>query len=324
MGIGISLLVLIVLLIVFFLLIHFVGKQLVEIALNRNNDWYQNLGHVKMNPDAFAAHQDLSQEERLQQQLGDAFWKDGQLVSIQSHDKLKLSGTVFRGDPNRWVIAVHGYRTSGKQDMAYAAWRYAQKGYSVLVPDLRGHGASEGEYIGMGWLDRLDLQEWIHWIILKAPYSKIILHGASMGASAVLMTSGEKLPPNVELLIADSGFSSFYFEVKHILENSVKLPKRFLLSSANRQARKIAGFSLIEASATKQLGSNHLPLLVIHGDEDKFVPVDSAEQILRATAGQSEFLEVHNAGHLMSMVVEPGLYWSTIFSFIEKHQSELF
>ena len=40
-----------------------------------------------------------------------------------------------------------------------------QQGYHVLTPDLRGQGKSGGKLIGMGWPDRLDLLQWIHYLI---------------------------------------------------------------------------------------------------------------------------------------------------------------
>lgn len=320
MWIKISLAILVILLIALFVLVHVIAKKLVQIALIRENTWYQGIGHRQMNQDAFTKAEALTEEEHLEKRLGDSFWESGKKISVKSRDGLTLVGKAFNENPNRWVIAVHGYRATGKRDMAYVASRYAKEGYSVLVPDLRAHGESEGHYIGMGWLDRLDLLQWIAWITEKFPNSKIILHGGSMGASTILMASGERLPENVELLIADSGYASVYQEFRHVLQENLRLPQRFLLPSANRIAKKMAGYSLIQASAVKQLGSNHLPLLVIHGEADKFVPIEAAGEIIRASAGPSQFLAIPEASHLTGMTVEPTKYWQTIFTFIKNYQ----
>lgn len=61
-----------------------------------------------------------------------------------------------------------------------------------------------------------------------------------------------------------------------------------IMRHANRYAKKYAGYSLKQASATRQLGSNHLPVLIIHGEEDQFVPVSAAYTIQNATAGEND------------------------------------
>lgn len=118
---------------------------------------------------------------------------------IESSDGLKLHAYMVNQNENsdKWAIVVHGYGGSGKLMRAKAKYFYEMR-YNVLIPDLRGHGKSEGEYIGMGWKDRLDIINWINFIIKGNSNSKIVLHGTSMGAATVLMASGEDLPSNVK------------------------------------------------------------------------------------------------------------------------------
>ena len=134
---------------------------------------------------------------------------------------------------------------------------YYKKGYNVLVPDLRGHGRSEGQLIGLGWLDRLDLLQWIETVLEQDPEAEILLHGCSIGGASALMASGEKLPAQVKLIIADSSFTSVYSEFKWLLWRYTKYPVSRFMVLANRYARRKVGYSLIRASVTRQLGSNH-------------------------------------------------------------------
>ncbi|MDF2890613.1 MAG: peptidase [Clostridia bacterium] len=130
--------------------------------------------------------------------------------TIASYDGLKLHGLYLPcPEPSeKTVILIHGYN-SWNGSMGGFAQHYLQNlGCNVLLPDLRGHGQSEGSYIGFGWHDRRDILQWINLILKENGCdTEIILHGVSMGGAAVLMTSGEVLPLNVKCIISDCAYS---------------------------------------------------------------------------------------------------------------------
>ncbi|MBT1022261.1 alpha/beta hydrolase, partial [Enterococcus faecium] len=104
----------------------------------------------------------------------------------------------------------------------------------------------------------------------------------------------------------------------YMLSKITVFPKKMVMRYANHYAQKYAGYSLKQASATRQLGSNHLPLLVIHGERDHFVPTEAAYTIQNATAGDKALLLVPEAEHLEASMKDPKTYWTVIFSFIEQ------
>lgn len=148
---------------------------------------------------------------------------------IESYDKLQLHSYVVTQNSNKWAIVVHGYGGSGKL-MSDKSKYFYDMGYNVLIPDLRGHGKSEGDYIGMGWKDRLDIISWINFIIKENPNAEIVLHGTSMGAATVLMTSGENLPSNVKAIVADCAYTSAWDEFSYQLETYLKVPSYYILN----------------------------------------------------------------------------------------------
>ena len=80
---------------------------------------------------------------------------------INSKDNLKLHNFLIKNEnkSNKWVIAVHGYTSQGTYMASYAQ-NFYDMGYNIIIPDLRGHGKSEGTYIGMGWDERFDCSFW--------------------------------------------------------------------------------------------------------------------------------------------------------------------
>lgn len=239
---------------------------------------------------------------------------------IQSDDGLKLHSYEIKNPKktNNWVIVVHGYTSEGKF-MASFANKFYDMGYNVLVPDLRGHGQSEGDYIGMGWHDRLDIIRWINKIIEEDKDANIILHGVSMGAATVMMTSGEELPSNVKVIIEDCGYTSVKDEFAYQLKALFKLPSFPIINVASLMCKMKAGYWFGEGSAVKQVAKSKIPTLFIHGDADDFVPYFMLDKLYDAANCTKEKLVIKGAAHARAAVVDPELYWNTIKKFIDKN-----
>ena len=217
-----------------------------------------------------------------------------------------------------WVIAVHGYTDSG-YFMVNAAKKFLDYGYNVLIPDLRAHGKSEGKYIGMGWLDKDDIILWIDYLISTYGNIKIILYRISMGAATVMMTSGEKLPSNVRMVIEDCGYTSVWDEFSYELKYLFHMPTFPALYNANLITKIRAGYSLRKASCIKQIKKSSIPILFIHGDQDKFVPFYMLDKLYDAANCKKEKLVIKNAGHAEAQAVDPEKYWHTVRKFIKRY-----
>lgn len=240
---------------------------------------------------------------------------------IESYDKLQLHSYVVTQNSNKWAIVVHGYGGSGKL-MSDKSKYFYDMGYNVLIPDLRGHGKSEGDYIGMGWKDRLDIISWINFIIKENPSAEIVLHGTSMGAATVLMTSGENLPSNVKAIVADCAYTSAWDEFSYQLETYLKVPSYYILNVTNMVTKLKAGYSLKEASALESVKKATVPILFIHGDKDKFVPYSMMDKLYDATSSPKEKLTIDGGEHANSDLVSPFLYWLTLEDFLNQYVTQ--
>ncbi len=217
-------------------------------------------------------------------------------------------------------MICHGYTSKGA-DMFGVARRYNEAGYSVLLPDLRGHGESEGHYIGMGWHDRLDVLGWIDFILAREPGARVVLHGISMGAATVMMAAGEALPENVVAGISDCGFTSVWAEFSYQLKAIFGLPPFPVMYLADLMTRLRAGYSFREASAVRQLKKARVPLLFIHGTQDRFVPFFMLDEVYAACASPKDKLAVQGAGHGGAAREAGEAYWEKVFGFIKAHSS---
>lgn len=297
-----------ILILVFFTIMLIIGNYLYDFAINANTS----------KDKVFQKNQ---KENILGEEEINRSWieENSEDTYIKTEDNLKLhSYEIKHLNSNLWTIIVHGYGGQGT-DMGNYAQNFYQNGYNVLVVDLRGSGLSEGEYLGMGWIDRLDILEWINYLVEKDKNSQIILFGVSMGASTVMMVSGENLPENVKLAIEDCGYTSVWNEFEYQLKKIFNLKSFPLLNIASLVTKIRAGYFLSEASSMKQLQKSKIPILFIHGNRDDFVPSYMVKENYASKNGKKELLIVEGAEHANSSKVAPTLYWNTIDQFINKY-----
>ncbi len=113
-------------------------------------------------------------------------------VSLTTEDEVPLEGYLLPASGDRAILIVHGiYSHSWDGQTPDLARALVDAGFHVLVVDLRGHGRSGGEYLGLGWLERFDVAAAIRYLLSQGfEPGKIGIHGTSYGAStAVLATA---------------------------------------------------------------------------------------------------------------------------------------
>lgn len=224
-------------------------------------------------------------------------------VYTTSRDGLKLHGCYFPGEPDskKLVICFHGYTSQCMSDYIGLSDYYLKHGFRMLLVDARAHGQSEGTYIGFGCPDRYDALGWINWVIGECGEdTDIFLHGTSMGGATVLMTSGLELPKQVKGIISDCGFTSPKEVFTHVLHSMYHLPAFPMIQISDQINRKKAGYGLDECNAAREVRKAKVPILLIHGDSDTFVPRWMCDEIYKNCASPVKKLIVQGAAHAES------------------------
>lgn len=241
--------------------------------------------------------------------------------SLTSEDGLKLEAIYIPAESktDKNAILAHGYMGSAESMGKYAKM-YHDWGYNVLVPDARGHGQSEGNYIGFGWPERKDYVQWIDRVLEEnGKDSQITLFGISMGAATVMMTSGEELPENVKAIVEDCGYTSAEDELSYQLDDMFGLPKFPLVYVTSGITKLRAGYFFGEADAVKQLKKNKTPMLFIHGKADDFVPFSMLDQVYEATDVPKEKYIVEKAKHGEAYAKDPAMYKERVSNFLTNY-----
>lgn len=242
-------------------------------------------------------------------------------LEITSYDQLKLKALLIEASipTDKLIICVHGYHSNNQRQYKHMIRFFHDLGYNILLPNNRAHGNSEGQYIGFGWLDRIDIINWIYYI--KDYYSKplqIALHGISMGGATVMCVSGEQLPKDVKCIIEDCGYTTLYKQLKHVSKYHNKRFRPFLFSSA-LMSKLITGFSFFKVKPIKQVKKAYLPIMFIHGEKDDYVPSSMAYQLFKACPSKKELLIIKNATHATSYRTNTKLYETRVKHFLSQY-----
>ncbi len=246
--------------------------------------------------------------------------KNPEDVSVNTPDGLTLRGWFLPADTEakRVVICIHGHKCNGPDEFSHMMPFYHERmGYHYLLPDLRGHGRSDGKYMTFGALDHKDMRLWLEWLIMRlGPQAEIILHGISMGAATAMLTGCDSPPPQLKLVVEDCGFSSCFAVIHNTFRDLFHFRFPALIHFTSLLSRVFAGFWFREADCLSRMQEMRLPILFIHGSADTYVPTQMGIDLHRACTAPKQLLLVEGAVHAYSYYDAPELYEQTVREFI--------
>ena len=252
-------------------------------------------------------------------------WVDTQpqeAVRTVSRGGFELCGTLIPSPkPTQNVaLCIHGFRSSWKMDYGASARFMQECGCHVLFPDNRAHGGSGGKFIGFGCTDRYDIISWCKYIEGRfGEDCRIMLVGISMGGAAVISAAGDAdLPHSVCGVISDCPFSSGWEELAYQMKRMFGLPSFPILHTVDLMLRVFAGYSLRRQRPLDMVSGINVPLLLVHGLEDKFVPTEMSERLYSRAVCDKRLLLVRGAGHGVSYCIEPELYREAVSDLFER------
>lgn len=237
-------------------------------------------------------------------------------VFITARDGVRLAAKYYHvrdGAPVQ--IQFHGYRGNGIREFSGGFKIAREFGLNSIVVDERAHGKSGGHTISFGILERFDCADWVAYASRRfGKDTPIILSGVSMGAATVLMAAELDLKGRVVGITADCPYSSPGAIIRKVCRG-MKLPAWLVYPFVVVGALVFGRFGLWESSAVKAVQNTKIPILLIHGEDDRFVPCDMSRQISKRCASPCTLLTIPDAGHGICYYVDAPRYKQALREF---------
>ncbi len=242
-----------------------------------------------------------------------------EFITTQSYDRLKLGARYYQGDDTKPLfLCFHGYHGSSLRDYSGVGLWLIKEHYPVIMIDERAHWRSEGHTITFGIRERFDVLSWVHYACERFGKDRpIYLHGISMGGSAVLMASGQQLPDNVKGIIADCAFDDPELIIRHVCEQ-INLNPNLSWPVIKLSALIFGRFNVNKTTAAKEVKKTTVPITIIHGEGDDFVPAPMSEAVQKANPDKIERHLIAEAGHGLAYYYDPQQYKRIVYDFIDK------
>ncbi|MGO8797321.1 MAG: alpha/beta hydrolase [Candidatus Sulfotelmatobacter sp.] len=246
-------------------------------------------------------------------------------ASIVTPDRTTLRAWVIR--PSRSdgdaVILLHGLGDN-RIGMTGYAQLFLARGFTVVLPDARAHGASGGDLATYGLLERDDIRQWFDWLGAHDHPHCIFGFGESMGAAQLLQSLA--VEPHFCALAVESSFSSF----REIAYDRMGQPFHSGPWFGRTILRPVVEFALLytrwkyhldmeQVSPENAAAVTRAPVLLIHGQIDSNIPVRHARRI--QSLDQNVVLwEVPNADHCGAFNAAPQEFEQRVFQWFSRTQ----
>ena len=222
-------------------------------------------------------------------------------TTLVTEDGVPIDAIHLPGEKDLAIIVAHGFTLSWQRP---AVWRVASRfnrAAGVITFDFRGHGRSGG-LSTLGDLEIKDLDVAVAYA-RELGYARVAAVGFSMGASIVLRHAG--LIGGLDAVVSVSGPGRWYYRgtkrmrqvhllVEHRLGRLVT--SRWLKTRISPVGWKLIPVPPAEAAAR----ISPVPLLIVHGEQDRYFPPEHARQLYMAAREPKELWLLAGMGHAES------------------------
>jgi pimeloyl-ACP methyl ester carboxylesterase len=238
-------------------------------------------------------------------------------VTLVSED-LELRAWLDKGRPDKAAfVVVHGLGDSLESYIEHARHLIA-RGHTVILPDLRGHGGSEGRTTTLGGRESEDVRAAMRYLREEGlAETGIGLMGFSMGAVAVLLAAADQ--PDVRVVIVEAPYDTYRNTIAHHAKILYGLPGWVpIIPLAIKAAEWRADFDADAIDTVAAARRIHAPLLAIVDGDDPRMPEPVVRRIVDAHTGPNKLWVASGVEHV-GAIFHPD-WEKVVLGFLVKHE----
>lgn len=226
-------------------------------------------------------------------------------------------------EATRAIIIAHGVGGCRGKEFTVGSHQLLEHlvecGFTVLVLDLRGHGASSPAPMTYGLSERHDVLGAVDWLI-KRGYAPGAIGVLGVGMGGVAAIGAAYTEPAIGALVLDSVYADFSSMMRRHFHSYSRLP-RVWLPGALLVGRLLTGARLAQlhpAALLQTLGPR--PVMIVHARGDGVVPIEDAQALARSGSGLLWL--TGGASHLGSFAADQQAYCQRIEQFFSAALTE--
>ena len=216
------------------------------------------------------------------------------------------------------LVFVHGIGSMRTGDNATElAARMVEKGFGVLMFDLRAHGSSEGDRISGGFHELYDVLGAFDFLVDRGVEpDRIGVWSVSMGAGTSALALAEETA--IRALVLDSTYASASELIAQETARKTVFPKWIVpifVPGAGLAADLLFGIDLGLLVPEKAVANLGFPIMVIHGKADARIPYDHGVRVHGAADRESILWLLPDVEHVDAFITYPDEYANRVSSY---------
>ncbi|MNS27169.1 acyl-CoA esterase [compost metagenome] len=241
-------------------------------------------------------------------------------VSFKAEDGVSIKGWYVpaKTATKKTLVMVHGISDNRDWFVRMGVLPMVHDDYNVLAIDLRNHGESEGTVTSFAYHEAKDVVAAVKYLKGRG-IDSVALYGVSLGGASAIRAAA--LMPQVKAVVDDCAYATVSQAFTGFISLSM-IPSPVLVGAATLvQANRILGVDMSTTEPLTQVAKiAPRPFLVIHGAQDKNVPVDNSRtNFLAAGDGLKKELWIVPGGeHAASAVAQPEEYKARLQAFLKQ------